>query len=50
MATKLSENMSKLIHGMGWEREDRIISISEEENNVASEFWRRGTIKSARSH
>ena len=26
MATKLSENMSKLIHRMGREREDRIIS------------------------
>jgi len=26
MATKLSENMSKLIHQMGQEREDRIIS------------------------
>jgi hypothetical protein len=25
MATKLSENMSKLIHRMGREREDRII-------------------------
>lgn len=26
MATKLSENMSKLVHRMGREREDRIIN------------------------
>ena len=37
MATKLSENMSKLIHRMGREREDRIIS-GETKLTVASIF------------